>query len=91
MKVAKLEIEFTESENSCFHNGIFDRWPIARQISFINTLHEWVSSRPNRVGYDKTYFWVTLEDGSRPRVRFDIGCDVETIQEKLAENGMEVA
>ena len=75
MKILKLEIEFTESSDSRLKEKYFNSKSIEEQIDVLDS----VNAQEKRVvhfGYSKTYVYVSLEDGTRTRVRYDIGDEI---------------
>ena len=70
MQIIKMELEFTESTEYNLKKPYFDSKTVEEQVEIMNK-----ANRRGRksLGYDKTYIYVTLENGERTRIRFDLG------------------
>lgn len=70
----KLELEF--SELSKLTPNSFNGKDLEVQLNILRSENE---KNRNKLGYYKTYIWVSYEDGSRIRFRYDIGCDKDPL------------
>lgn len=73
MNIIKLELEFTESQAYNLKKDYFNSKDVERQVEILNNENR---RTRKKLGYDKTYVYVTLENGKRERVRFDVGSSI---------------
>lgn len=70
--IVALEMEFTESTSSDLKKERFDSKSLIQKIAILDREN---FHAKGKLGYDKTYVYVTLGTGDRFRVRFDLGTE----------------
>lgn len=70
--IVALEMEFTESTSPSLKKERFDSKSLIQKVAILDREN---FHAKGKLGYDKTYVYVTLGTGDRFRVRFDIGSE----------------
>lgn len=84
MQIIKMELEFTESTEHNMKKPYFDSKTVEHQVEILNSANR--KARKAK-GYDKTYLYVTLNNGERSRVRIDLGDSIGFLENLSKQAG----